>query len=116
MDHRLNKVNLKRVAKWVGAGAVLALAGLFGFGCSMLPDFGGKPPVDVPVARNEDLGTKALEALPEVADAASNLLQTFVVTAVIVALVFPAARVAAVGVFVAFYSRISSWFAPKNDA
>lgn len=88
----------------IGLGALSA-------GCSMLPDFGSKPPVP---SRNDDLGTKALEALPEVADAASNLLQTFVVTAVIVALVFPAARVAAVGVFVAFYTRISSWFAPKD--
>jgi hypothetical protein len=80
-------------------------------GCTSLPSFGGGG--DSEPAPPEDIGAQLVEALPEIADAGSRLLSTFVWTAVVIAVVFPAARVAAVGVFIAFYDRVASWFRPK---
>lgn len=91
---------------------VLTLLALLLVASCSLPKLGGG--VTLPEAPQKDLTETALEALPEVADAASNLLQTFVITAVIVALMFPAARVAAVGVFVAFYDRIAQIFKSRD--
>ena len=78
--------------------------------CSALPDLSRSG--DSPVTT--DLGPAVVQVLPEVAQATSNLLQTFVVTAVVVALVFPAARFAAVGVFVAFYEWVARLFRPRQ--
>lgn len=78
--------------------------------CSSLPTLGsGGDSSSTP-----DLGPAVVQALPEVAQATSNLLQTFVVTAVVVALFFPAARFAAVGVFVAFYEWVARLFRPRS--
>lgn len=90
-------------------GVTLLIAAVSG--CASLPSFGGSSDEPAPP---EDIGAQLVTALPEIADAGSRLLSTFVWTAVVIAIVFPAARVAAVGVFVAFYSRIASWFAPKE--
>lgn len=77
-------------------------------GCGLLPTA-----PDSAQGPQGDLGQLFIEALPDVANAAANLLSTFVYTAVVVAFVFPAARFAAVGVFVAFYDRITSWIRPS---
>ena len=81
--------------------------------CGILPGASDALPA-VPAAPKQDLAATAVAAIPDVADAFSNLLQTFVITAVIVALMFPAARVAAVGVFVAFYNRIAQIFQSRD--
>jgi len=79
--------------------------------CGSIPFLGGgDPPAGAPP---RDVGAELVSAIPEIADSGARLLSTFVYTAVVVALVFPAARLAAVGVFVAFYDRIASWFRPK---
>lgn len=91
-------------------GTTLLLASVTG--CASLPSMlggGGDSEPGPP----EDIGAQLVEALPEIADAGSRLLSTFVWTAVVIAVVFPAARVAAVGVFIAFYDRVASWFRPK---
>ena len=106
-----NKTNWKRIAKWIGVAFATALAGLLNLSCTSLPSFGGGG--DAEPAPPEDVGAQLVEALPEIADAGSRLLSTFVWTAVVIAVVFPAARVAAVGVFIAFYDRVASWFRPK---
>ena len=106
---------LKRPLESVSVGelvfVLLILMALCG-SCGILPGSGSALPA-VPVPK-QDLAATAVSALPEVADAFSNLLQTFVITAVIVALMFPAARLAAVGVFVAFYDRIAQIFKPRD--
>lgn len=81
--------------------------------CGLFPGAPDVPTTLSPASR-QDLTATAVQAIPEVADAFSNLLQTFVITAVIVAVMFPAARVAAVGVFVAFYDRIAQIFKSRD--
>lgn len=83
-------------------------------GCSLPPLLGGGGGgSDEPASPPQDMGSKLIDVLPDLANSGAYLLSTFVYTAVVVALVFPAARLAAVGVFVAFYDRIASWFRPK---
>ena len=110
-QHPPNKPNWKRIAKWIGVAFATALAGLLNLSCASLFSPGGGG--DIEPGPPEDIGAQLVEALPEIADAGSRLLSTFVWTAVVIAVVFPAARVAAVGVFIAFYDRVASWFRPK---
>jgi len=101
------------VAVWLMSAAMIAVASGLGLSCGMLTGLidrtEGQPEGPPP-----DMGTKIIEVLPDLANSGAYLLSTFVYTAVVVALVFPAARVAAVGVFVAFYDRVASWFRPKK--
>ena len=113
MKQARKKFSLKRIAVWLLSAAMIALASGLGLSCGMLSSIlpgGSKQPEGPP----PDMGTKIIEVLPELANSGAYLLSTFVYTAVVVALVFPAARVAAVGVFVAFYDRVASWFRPKK--
>jgi len=101
------------VAVWLMIAAMIAVASGLGLSCGMLTGLIGGTERQ-PEGPPPDMGTKIIEVLPDLANSGAYLLSTFVYTAVVVALVFPAARVAAVGVFVAFYDRIASWFRPKK--
>lgn len=61
----------------------------------------------------EDLGSKVVEILPDLMNSGAYVLATFVYTAIAVAIFFSPARAAAVGVFIAFYTRITYMITPK---
>lgn len=103
-----NRKLVKKIAKWIGAGAVLALAGLLGFGCSSIPLIGGGASAQ-PGKSNapaQDAVAAVAQAAPAFLDSVGNLLWTIFLTGVILSFMSTKVRAAFAEAGVAFWLRI----------